>query len=86
MTGPAEAVEIPTNQRSTKHVSFYEFLASYRSSLPNGDAVADLAADVLQDAKSPRRNTKLIDYLLRRDVPGDVIEQALNAWKAARDE
>jgi hypothetical protein len=82
MTGPSEAVETPKNKIPTKRISFHEFLGAYRSPLAVGDEIADLAADVQRDAKAPRANTRLIDYLLHsRNVPGDTIDEAVRRWK-----
>jgi hypothetical protein len=86
MTGnPTEAVQIP-KQFSRKRTSFREFLSTYRSPLAGGDEIADLAGDVERDAKAPRANARLIDYLLhRRNVPGDVVGKAIDSWKESRN-
>ncbi len=62
-----------------------DFLAQYRSPLERGDAISDLAAEIARDPRAPKSSsTRLIDYLLRRNVDTDVLDVVLAAWKAAR--
>lgn len=79
---------MPISSEATlkKHLSLHDFFAGYRSSLPLGDEIADLATDVLNDPRAPRQNARLIDYLLRRNVDGALIDRAITAWKKARAE
>jgi uncharacterized protein YozE (UPF0346 family) len=70
---------------ASKRVSFHEFLAAYRSPLPSGDEIADLASDVLGDPQAPKRNTRLVDYLNRRGIDADLINMAVKVWKEGRN-
>lgn len=84
MIGNPTAAEPQKQFQQTKRLTFYEFLTAYRSPRELGDGVADLAGDVREDSRAPRANTRLIDYLLRQNVPGDALEKAIRAWKAAQ--
>ena len=65
--------------RGVSERSFYAFLMNYPHN--NDDSVGDLAFEVCRDPKAPTQNTRLIDYLNRRGVDADVLDEALRMWK-----
>ena len=54
-------------------MTFFEFLTKSRSS----DAVGDLGREVANDERAPRATAALTDYLNRRGVDSDIVDEAL---------
>jgi hypothetical protein len=61
--------------------TFHQFLLCATDS---ADPVGDLAKEVASDPRTTRTTAKVIDYLERRRVDEDALNEALARWKGSK--